>query len=130
MKKKQKIEIKEESERTRDLLEGAIYPEIKQINTFQGLLNPLIENSEPNLDTVLDRILMNYNGEIFLTPDGFNEAVIGVEDSSLRLIYSVSKCIEILCREMTEEEALEHFDYNVRGSFVGSKTPIWCEDRL
>lgn len=130
MKKKQKIEIKEESERMRDLLEGAIYPEIKQINTFQGLLNPLIKNSEPNLDTVLDRILMNYNGEIFLTPDGFNEAVIGVEDSSLRLIYSVSKCIEILCREMMEEEALEHFDYNVRGSFVGDKTPIWCEDRF
>ena len=23
---------------------------------------------------------------------------------------------------------IEHFDYNVRGSYVGEKTPIWCDD--
>jgi hypothetical protein len=48
----------------------------------------------------------------------------------MRLIYSVRRCIEILItdEEMTLEDALEHFSYNVSGSYVGEKTPIWCED--
>jgi hypothetical protein len=29
---------------------------------------------------------------------------------------------------MNEEEAIEHFDFNVRGGCVGEKTPIWCPD--
>jgi hypothetical protein len=29
---------------------------------------------------------------------------------------------------MTLEDALDHFGYNVSGSYVGEKTPIWCED--
>jgi hypothetical protein len=29
---------------------------------------------------------------------------------------------------MNEEEAIEYFEYNVSGSYVGEKTPIWCED--
>jgi hypothetical protein len=31
---------------------------------------------------------------------------------------------------MNEEEAVEFFDFNVRGSYVGDKTPIWCVDDL
>ena len=31
---------------------------------------------------------------------------------------------------MSEEEAVEYFDYNVKGSYVGEKTPIWCLDDL
>jgi len=50
----------------------------------------------------------------------------------MRLIYSVNKCIIILVSEedLTEEDALEHFHYNVKGSYVGEKTPIWCTDDL
>jgi hypothetical protein len=29
-----------------------------------------------------------------------------------------------------EEEALEHFDFNVSGSYVGELTPIWCDDTI
>ena len=29
---------------------------------------------------------------------------------------------------MDEEDALEHYYFNVVGSYVGEKTPIWCED--
>jgi hypothetical protein len=29
---------------------------------------------------------------------------------------------------MTEEDALEHYYYNIAGSWVGEKTPIFCED--
>jgi hypothetical protein len=75
-------------------------------------------------------ILERYGVEEVLKADGFDNAVIGIEDSSGRLVYSVSKCIDILvCDEgLTEEEALEHFWFNVAGSYVGELTPIWCND--
>ena len=78
----------------------------------------------------LESILENYPDETFLKADGFDEAIIGVDENSMRLIYSVSKCIEILREDMSEEDALEHFYYNVSGSYVGDKTPIWCIDNF
>ena len=29
---------------------------------------------------------------------------------------------------MDMNDAIEYFDFNVRGSYVGEKTPIWCDD--
>ena len=83
---------------------------------------------------MLDLILDNYPEESFLKADGFDEAIIGIEEPSLRLIYSIKKTIEILIEEgMTEEDAQEHFSYNVSGGYMGymgHQTPIWCEDRF
>ena len=79
---------------------------------------------------MLDKILEWFPEEDILKADGFDEAIIGIETNEMRLIYSVSKCLEILCRDMDEEEAVEFFDFNVRGSYVGDKTPIWCVDDL
>jgi hypothetical protein len=79
---------------------------------------------------MIEEILENYPEEEFLLADGFDNAIIGVDETSMRLIYSVSKCIEILIMEdMTEEDALEHFSFNISGSYVGEQTPIWCFDR-
>jgi hypothetical protein len=65
-----------------------------------------------------------------LKADGFDEAIIGVatDFTEPRLIYSVSKCLEILQRDMSQEDAMEHFTYNVSGAYVGEQTPIWCWD--
>jgi hypothetical protein len=79
---------------------------------------------------MLDRIINNYCDEEFLKADGFDDAIIGVEEESMRLIYSVTKCIEILMKDMSEEDALEYFSYNVSGPYFGEKTPIWCEDKF
>jgi hypothetical protein len=79
---------------------------------------------------MLDKILEWFPEEDILKADGFDEAIIGIETNEMRLIYSVSKCIQILCRDMNEEEAVEFFDFNVRGSYVGDKTPIWCVDDI
>lgn len=76
------------------------------------------------IDTIIDR----YPDESFLKADGFDEALIGVDTKSMRLIYSVSKSIEILCRDMSELEAIEYFHFNVSGAYMGDKTPIWCDD--
>lgn len=67
----------------------------------------------------------------YLKADGFDEAIIGYDFLVDRLIYSVPKCIRILMDEgMTEEDAMEHFSYNVAGSYVGEQTPIWCDEFL
>lgn len=77
---------------------------------------------------MIDNIIENYYEEEFLKADGFDDAIIGVEESTMRLIYSVSKCLDILQQDMSEIDALEYFTYNVSGSYVGEKTPIWCWD--
>lgn len=79
---------------------------------------------------MIDSIVERYEDETFLKADGFDEAIIGVDETSSRLIYSVSMCIEILMRDMSEEDALEYFSYNVSGAYVGEKTPIWCTDNF
>ena len=76
----------------------------------------------------LESILEKYPDETFLKADGFDDAILGVEESSMRLIYSISKCIDILMEDMSDEDALEHFYYNVSGAYVGEQTPIWCDD--
>lgn len=79
---------------------------------------------------MIETILENYWEEDFLKADGFDDAIIGVDESSLRLIYSVSKCLDILREEMDEADAYEYFNFNVSGSYVGEKTPIWCWDNF
>ena len=76
----------------------------------------------------LESILEKYPDETFLKADGFDDAILGVDESSMRLIYSISKCIDILMEDMSDEDALQHFYYNVSGSYMGEQTPIWCDD--
>ena len=64
-----------------------------------------------------------------VTADGFDDAILGMDEPSGRVIYSTKKCIEILMEEgMTEGDALDHFHYNVSGAYIGELTPIWCCD--
>lgn len=79
---------------------------------------------------MIDKIMDAYSDETFLKADGFDDAIIGVDENQMRLIYSVSKCIEILMKDMCQEDALEYFSYNVSGAYVGDKTPIWCQDNF
>ncbi len=77
---------------------------------------------------MLDNIVRMFPDETFLKADGFDDAILGVDESTMRLVYSVSKCVEILQQEMDGDDALEYFDFNVKGAYVGEKTPIWCLD--
>ena len=80
---------------------------------------------------MLENILEWFPEEEILIADGYDDAIIGIEEGSMRVIYSVSKCIKILEDEgMSDEDAWEHFTYNTMGSYVGDKTPIWCMDNL
>ena len=84
---------------------------------------------EQDLNTMLDLIVEKYPEEEILKADGFDKAIIGIDEKSMRLIYSTKKCIEVLMdQDLTSEEALDYFYYNTHGAEVGEKTPIWCND--
>ena len=63
-----------------------------------------------------------------LLADGFEEAFMGVSysfGSAPKACYDTHKCIDILQKRdgMTLDEAVEYFDYNVTGAYVGEFTP-------
>jgi len=60
--------------------------------------------------------------------DGFDDAIVGVQGygEESRLVYSADKIIEILMQEgMGEEEAQEHFSFNIEGAYMGKRTPLY-----
>lgn len=74
--------------------------------------------------SIRENILEQYPDEEFLFADGFDDAIIGVS-SNFIIVYSVNTCIEILKNEMSEEDAIEYFNFNIECAYVGEKTPIY-----
>lgn len=67
--------------------------------------------------------------------DGFDDAIIGMaERINMEPIvaYSVNKIIDIMMERdgMQYEEALEYYDYNILGSWMGDNTPIFITTNL
>ena len=60
--------------------------------------------------------------------DRFKAAIIGQSDSDDRIVYSVKKIIDILSEDMTREEAVEFYEYNILGAYMGEMTPIYVSD--
>ena len=64
--------------------------------------------------------------------EGFDECVIGVANiwrdqiTVEVLVYSADAMIEILRLNdgMSEEEALEYFEFNIEGAYIGIDTPV------
>lgn len=80
------------------------------------------------MSQTLNKIINEYPEDDFITVEGFSEAVVGVDLDSRRLIYSVSRCIDILVYEddMMLEDALEYFEGTIRKSFPEGVGPIWA----
>ena len=62
-----------------------------------------------------------------LLADGFEDAFIGFGTRFTYdvAVYDYDKCIEILERDMSYEDATEYFEFNTRGAYVGEHTPIF-----
>ena len=58
----------------------------------------------------------------------YEQAIIGQDDASLRVVYSRDKIIDILAEEMTPEEAVEFYEYNILGAYMGEMTPIYVSE--
>jgi len=62
--------------------------------------------------------------------DGFDHAVIGTVErcgqTEAVVLYDKDKVIEILTRDMPLEDALDYFEYNILGAYVGEGTPAFA----
>ena len=74
----------------------------------------------------------DYSDKILLA-DGFDDAFIGVgqnTEGNPVAVYSIEKCLDILAEQFKDEEdamgdAIDYFEFNVRGSYVGEFTPMF-----
>jgi hypothetical protein len=60
--------------------------------------------------------------------NGFDNCIVGITEefgNGPRILYSKEKIIEELCEEMTIDEALEFYDYNILGGYFGEQNPIF-----
>lgn len=89
--------------------------------------------------------IMEYNEEALLLEERYDSAIIGVAERinlGPVVAYDSEKIIEILAKDMevSEEEltedgrdikdikyemAIEYFDFNIKGSWVGENTPVF-----
>jgi hypothetical protein len=80
---------------------------------------------------IRETIVENFNDEELLFADGFDDCIIGVASrfgQENHVAYDMGKCIEKLMADgMTNEEAVEYFEYNIIGSYVGEKTPTFIQ---
>jgi len=67
--------------------------------------------------------------EDLLLADGFEDAFLGIGQQFNKqfAIYDKEKCLQILVERdgMTQEDAIEYFDFNVTGAWVGESTPAF-----
>ena len=74
----------------------------------------------------------DYSDKILLA-DGFDDAFIGIGENSKGnpvAVYSVDKCLDILAEQFKDQEdafgdAVDYFEFNVKGSYVGEFTPMF-----
>lgn len=62
--------------------------------------------------------------------DDLGEAIIGVveEFSGNRILYSKTKILEILQRDMSYEEAVDYYYYNILGLYASEQNPVFLVD--
>ena len=72
----------------------------------------------------------HYPDDEILLADGFEDAFVGIVESNgshPKALYNEDKCVDILIERdgMDYEEAIEFFQFNVAGAYVGEYTPAF-----
>ena len=68
--------------------------------------------------------------ENMMFADGFDKALIGIRHKGISdpiAVYDFDKCVDILIEDdgMSYGEAIEYFEYNTLGAYVGENTPCF-----
>ncbi len=108
--------MKKYKEKERDNLSIVRVPKTwYQISMNRADITDLYGDDEPNL----------------MFAEGFDEAIAGVvwDGERTRVVYDTELILELLMgrSEMTYEEAVEYFDFNIAGSHMGEYTPLYLE---
>lgn len=88
---------------------------------------------KPTGHELIDHYIKKTMGEDekILLADGLENAFMGIGRQFTHpvAIYSYKKTIKALMRQgMDHSEAVEYFDYNIAGAFVGDQTPVFLQD--
>ena len=87
----------------------------------------MAKSNTPNADIIMDL----YPEHEFMFADGFDSAIIGVAErcgSELLICYDRQKVIAgLVTQGMSEEEAIEYYEFNIVGGYMGPKTPMFID---
>lgn len=88
---------------------------------------------KPTGNELIDYCIKKHLGddETVLLADGLESAFMGIGRQFTHpvAIYSYKKTLKCLKgMGMTMEDAIEYFDYNIAGAFVGDQTPVFLQD--
>lgn len=80
-------------------------------------------------DVRLKDFLMEMTDEVVIA-DGLSEAFVGLaqvgSESKTVAVYDSVKIVRILMEQgMTQDEAVEYYEFNILGAYVGEATPIY-----
>ena len=95
-----------------------------------------MEHKDDTFDNpILKKILEseNHDVESIIVLQGLSRAVIGVSErwgEIPKLVYDKDIIFDILVNDegMSEDEATEHFYYNILGTYMGEGTPVYIAD--
>jgi hypothetical protein len=76
----------------------------------------------------MERSMLDEFAEGAIILDNFDDCIIGISEQfgeGNRIVYSKDMIIKKLSEEMSEEEALEYYDYNILGGYFGEQNPIF-----
>jgi len=81
-------------------------------------------------DDIREHLDAMFEGLLFLSEREFDAAILGVADRigmSPIVAYDTAKILDILCERdgMEGDEAVEYFEFNIVGAYVGERTPIF-----
>lgn len=80
----------------------------------------------PNLREALEDFA-NESGFQLLFAEGHDNAIVGLgrQFNKYAVIYNENIIIENLCNDMSYEDAVEFFEFNIAGAYLGESTPIF-----
>jgi hypothetical protein len=113
-----------------DFCDSNIYPEkaknkkMSEEEQTKDIIDEIRADAKRSIERLKDRIA-EANEEALLV-DGHDDALAGY-DTQGRAVYLVENILETLRERdgMTHEEAVEFFDFNIAGAYVGEYTPIY-----
>ncbi len=75
-----------------------------------------------------EKLIQAYFEEELLFADGFDDAIIGFDSNSMRVVYSKQKMIDIMEQQMPLDEAIEYLEFNTFCAYMGEQTPIFMDE--
>ena len=76
----------------------------------------------------MERSMLNEYAEGAILLDGFDDCILGISEQfgeDVRVVYSKEKILDKLSEEMTVEEAVEFYEFNILGGYFGEQNPIF-----